>query len=96
MPGDYDNNGPANVAVYRPSSGVWFVLGGVPDVASSPNQTVSWGAPGDRPAPADYDGDGATDIAVYRPSTGQWFVRNGALAQWGISGDQPVPAYYGS
>ena len=82
---DFDGNGTTDVAVFRPSTGQWFIRNG---------PTVQWAAGGDIPVPGDYNGDGATDVAVYRPSTGQWFVRNGLTVQWGADGDVPVPADY--
>ena len=82
VPGDYDGNGTTDVAVFRPSTGTWFVRNGI---------TVAWGTSGDIPVPGDYDGNGTTDVAVFRPSTGTWFVRNGTTAAWGTSGDVPLP-----
>jgi hypothetical protein len=43
----------ADIAVFRPSQGYWYVL------RSSNNSFygVQWGAAGDDPHPADYDGD---------------------------------------
>lgn len=38
VPGDYDGNGTAEVAVFRPSAGVWFIQSGA---------TTAWGATGD-------------------------------------------------
>ena len=73
------------VAVWRPSTGVWYPLVG---------SAVQWGADGDVPVPADYDGDGTVDIAVWRPSTGVWWVRGVGSWQWGSAEDVPVPADY--
>jgi hypothetical protein len=97
VPGDYDGDGKADVAVYR--SGDWWIL-----LPGSVNgyMMVSWGGPGDVPVPADYDGDGKTDVAVYRPSTGTWYVllsssgnTSATVTQWGGNiGDVPVPADY--
>ncbi|MFP5317677.1 MAG: FG-GAP-like repeat-containing protein [Acidimicrobiia bacterium] len=91
VPSDFNGDGISDVAIYRPSTGQWYVRNGNPAL-------VTWGgAQGDIPVPADYNGDGTDDVAIYRPSTGQWFIRNGnpALVTWGGSpGDIPVPADY--
>jgi hypothetical protein len=85
VPGDYDGDGTVDIAMWRPSTGVWL-LRGLPD--------ARWGRAGDVPVPADYDGDGRTDIAVWRPSTGAWRLRDLPDVQWGRRGDVPVPRDY--
>jgi len=82
---DFDGDGKSDLAVYRPSTGEWWVRSQGP---------VQWGRPGDVPAPGDYDGNGSTDVAVYRPSTGTWWVCDQFSIQWGTLGDLPVPADY--
>ena len=82
MPADYNGDGITDIAVFRPSTGAWFVRG---------QFTVAWGGPGDIPAPRDFDGNGAADVAVYRPSTGQWFVKDQFTLTFGVTRDMPVP-----
>jgi putative transposon-encoded protein len=83
VPGDYDGDGTIDLAVFRPSTGTWFIVNsGTGTVMSMP-----WGNSADLPVPADYDGDGRTDIAVFRPSTGTWFIINSSTAQpWASHG----------
>jgi hypothetical protein len=82
---DFDGDGVQDVAVFRPSTGTWYVRG---------RPSVQWGAPGAVPAQADYDGDGRSDYAVFRPSNGGWYLRGRAVVPFGRAGDVPVPADY--
>ena len=75
------------MAVWRPSTGQWWVLG-------APTVPV-YGGLGDVPVPADYFGQGtnAAERAVYRPSTGEWFIDHpsATTTQYGTVTDVPVP-----
>ena len=94
-PADFDGDGRADVAVYRPSTGEWFVA-----ASAGGYFTRQWGLPGDVPIARDFDADGRADLAVFRPSTGEWFVLDpiaGTLVltrQWGLNGDVPAADDY--
>jgi hypothetical protein len=96
---DFDGDGKADIGVFRPTTGEWFILrssdGGLTQ--------VTFGAPGlgDIPVNADYDGDGRTDFAVFRTSTAEWLIFGSStgftapILFGGLgTGDLPVPADY--
>ena len=90
---DYDGDGRADVSVFRPTAGAWYIS------RSSNNSFfgASFGQAGDVIAPADFDGDGKTDISVFR--SGFWYRINSSTnqfagLQFGIAEDIPVPADY--
>ncbi len=83
--GDYDGDGTSDIAVFRPSAGLWAVR----------SQTrVYFGGSSDRPVPGDYNGDGTSDIAVFRSASGLWAVRGLTRGYFGSSSDLPLPRDY--
>ena len=80
--GDFNGDGMADITVYRPATGQWFIRG---------QAVAQWGDPGDVPVSGDYNGDGVEDVAVFRPSTSRWYVKNQLNVVWGQHGDVPVP-----
>jgi uncharacterized delta-60 repeat protein len=88
---DYDRDGAADVSVFRPSNGNWYVLGSAEGVAAS----ILWGISTDELAAADYDGDLKTDLAVWRAgAAGYLWILNSfdntlRLEQFGQTGDDP-------
>jgi hypothetical protein len=61
---DFDGDAKADVSVFRPTDGVWYLNRSFSGFAA-----VAWGLATDKLVPDDYDGDGKTDFAVFRPSS---------------------------
>ncbi len=81
-PFDFDGDGKADLSIFRPGTGFWYLLG-------SQNGLVSqqFGIAADKLVPADYDGDGKTDIAVYR--NGTWYLLRSSAGFIGIAFGAP-------
>jgi len=93
MPGDFDGDGRADTAVFRPATGIWYISFST----RGASRADYWGLATDKFVPGDYDGDGRNDLAVFR--NGIWYIKQSsdgqaAYFQWGLATDKPVPADY--
>lgn len=90
---DFDGDRKADIAVYRPSTGAFWILQSK-DLSS---RTFQFGIAPDAIVPGNYDGDNKADLAVFRG--GLWYYMQSTdnaikVQSWGTSGDIPVPADY--
>ncbi len=83
--GDYDGDDTSDIAVFRPSSGLWSIRA---------LTRLYFGDENYIPVPGDYNGDGSSDPAVFRWSSGLWAVRDITRLYYGNTSDRPVPADY--
>ncbi len=93
--GDFDGDGRQDATVFRPSTGLYYVL----QSSNGQIRYQQWGFATDRRVPADYDGDGRTDFAIVRPPNNDWYILNSGSGtatyrQWGANSDALIPGDY--
>ena len=95
MVGDYTGDGIADLTVFRPSSGTWFICKSDTSFDCSRGSATQFGMTGDLPIHFDDNSDGNLEFAVFRPNSTTWFIRNsltGAITtrKYGSKKDYPV------
>lgn len=83
--GDYNGDGTSDIALFRPSSGLWAIR----EITR-----IYFGSSSDTPASGDYNNDGITDVTVFRGSSGLWAVHGITRAYFGESSDLSAPGDY--
>ena len=78
---DFDGDSRADIAIFRPSTGLWSVRG---------ITRIYFGQTGDSSIAGDYDGDGIAEVGIFRGSSGLWAVRGITRVYYGESSDKPV------
>ena len=90
-------------AVFRPTSGQWFVcyFSNGDGCSGVDNLPLEFGNSGDVPVFGDIEGDTLEDPTVWNQTTGNWAYRRSSdlkvkRHQWGLPGDLPILGLYDS
>lgn len=86
LPGYYTRRTQKNIAIYRPSAGLWVVRS---------LTRFYFGKPGDSPITGDFNGDGKAETGIFRRDDLLWALRGLTRFYFGRDSNSiPVPADY--
>ena len=95
---DFDHDGMADMAVFRPVTGTFYSNDTIAPFFTYSDTRIrylQWGTNGDKPMIGDNDADGESDFTVFRPDTSRWYSHKSAsnsydIFNWGINTDVPL------
>ena len=87
LPSDYDGDGKTDIAIFRRTTGVWYILRSTDGQTQAEVYGVST-APNDIGAVGDFDKDGKSDLTVIRGGANfiNWFTRRSSDGQTQVVG----------
>jgi len=94
---DIDFDQKADLVIWRPSNGHWYILLSSRGYSTSSPKIIAWGTRGDVPLVISAFSIYSADLAIWRPSTSMWYLLSGdsgfkqsRIIAFGANGDLPL------